>query len=68
MVDSSAVVLTVLSSAPWDLCFKDLFICSSPHNFIRFFLDPVRATGNSVFQQKRPKSVLGWEVSGGKCL
>lgn len=65
IVDSSAVVLILLSSAPWDLCFKDLSIHSSPHNFIRLFLDPVRATGNSLFQQKRPKSVLVREVSGG---
>ena len=68
MVDSSAVVSILLSSAPWHLCSKDLFICSSPYNFIRFFLGPVRATGNSLFQPKRPKNVLGWEVSGGKCL
>lgn len=53
------------SSAPWDPCFKDLSIHSSPHNFIRLFLDSVRATGNSLFQQKRPKSVLVREVSGG---
>lgn len=49
---------------PWDPCFKDLSIHSSPHNFIRQFLDSVRATGNSLFQQKRPKSVLVREVSG----
>ena len=64
MVDWSAVVLILLSSAPWDPCFKDLSIHSSPHNFIRQFLDSVRATGNSLFQQKRPKSVLVREVSG----
>ena len=64
MVDWSAVVLILLSSAPWGPSFKDLSIHSSPHNFIRQFLDSVRTTGNSLFQQKRSKSVLVWEVSG----